>query len=782
MKFVLIADDLTGANDSGVQLAKCGLKTSVLFQMDAQAAQEQDAVVLNTDSRSVSRAEAYWRVKKASAFVQPLSPDIVYKKIDSTLRGNIGAEIDAVYDTFQPDLVIIAPAYPQNGRKIVNGFHYLHGRLLHETEIAVDPKTPVTESFLPKLLQEQTSRRVALITCSELREGAVAAADKLIGLRESAVPYVVFDSETEEDLLLIVEAVSRSGCRVVWTGSAGLAYHLAVSLSHPVPAATLVAAATASTVNTVYTNYTTKATSHLQDRSVLVVMGSVSARARRQLEELLIQSDMEGVQIQSDLLVSDQMTRKREIERVCELASQVLNRKMSLALYSSAGQDDMAKTKQAGRFHGMEPAQIGDSIAAALGEVAGRLLERFEVDGIVMTGGDTAGHICQRLGAARFELIDEVEGGVPFGKLFGRKELYAVTKAGSFGSEHVLIHAVTRLKGVNDIMKPIIGITMGDAAGVGPEVIVKSLFRPEVYEICRPLVIGDAKLLERAISIVSVPLTVRRIANANEAVFHRNVIDCIDLDLLEPDLPFGQISAAAGDAAYQYIAKAVELAQNGDIDAICTAPLNKEALHKGGHLFPGHTEILAYLTDTVEYSMMLTTPKLKVIHLTTHVGLLKAIEMITPERTYTVIKLAHDTLTKAGYENPSIAVCGINPHAGENGLFGNGEEAEKLIPGIEKARAEGINATGPYPADTLFFRAARGDFQMVVACYHDQGHAPVKVLGIEAGVNITVGLKGGIIRTSVDHGTAFDIAGKNIADERSLMEAIRAAAELAPKR
>jgi 4-hydroxythreonine-4-phosphate dehydrogenase len=190
---------------------------------------------------------------------------------------------------------------------------------------------------------------------------------------------------------------------------------------------------------------------------------------------------------------------------------------------------------------------------------------------------------------------------------------------------------------------------------------------------------------------------------------------------------------------------------------------------------------LADLTGTQDYAMMLSSPKLKVIHITTHVGLIKAIEMINPDRTYKVIKLAHETLTRAGKENPSIAVCGINPHAGENGLFGNGEEEEKLIPGIRKAQEEGINATGPYPADTLFYRAVRGDFDIVVACYHDQGHAPIKVLGLEAGVNITVGLKGGIIRTSVDHGTAFDIAGKNLADDRSMLEAIRAAVELAPK-
>mgnify|MGYP001213367044 FL=1 len=331
-------------------------------------------------------------------------------------------------------------------------------------------------------------------------------------------------------------------------------------------------------------------------------------------------------------------------------------------------------------------------------------------------------------------------------------------------------------------MKPVIGITMGDAAGIGPEIIVKALTDAQMYDRCRPIVIGDAKRLERVQGIVGAELSIHPVQQVNEARFTYGTVDCLDLDLLPEDLPFGAVSPQAGNAAYQYVAKAVELAQEKQIDAICTAPLNKEALQKGGHLYPGHTEILADLTGTEEYSMMLSAPQLKVVHLTTHVGLLKAIEMINPERTYQVIRLADETLKRAGQSNPRIAVCGINPHAGENGLFGNGEEEEKLIPGIEKARSEGINVQGPFPADTLFFRAARGDFDIVVACYHDQGHAPVKVLGLEAGVNITIGLKGGIIRTSVDHGTAFDIAGKNLADERSMKAAIRAAIELAPDR
>lgn len=330
-------------------------------------------------------------------------------------------------------------------------------------------------------------------------------------------------------------------------------------------------------------------------------------------------------------------------------------------------------------------------------------------------------------------------------------------------------------------MKPIIAITMGDAAGIGPEIIVKSFATRDLFDLCRPVVVGDASILRREVDALGLPLAVETVERPEEASFREGVVPCIDLKLLPPDFPYGQVSALAGNAAYRYIERAVRLCQSGEADAICTAPLNKEALHKGGYKFPGHTEILADLTGTEEYSMMLTTPKLKVIHLTTHVGLLRAIEMITPDRTYQVVKLAHDTLVRAGYDRPSVAVCGINPHAGENGLFGNGEEEEKLIPGIERARAEGIDVTGPYPADTLFFRAGRGDFDIVVACYHDQGHGPVKVLGIEAGVNITVGLKGGVIRTSVDHGTAFDIAGRNKADERSLLEAIRTAAELAPK-
>ncbi|WP_338788214.1 4-hydroxythreonine-4-phosphate dehydrogenase PdxA [Metabacillus sp. FJAT-53654] len=330
--------------------------------------------------------------------------------------------------------------------------------------------------------------------------------------------------------------------------------------------------------------------------------------------------------------------------------------------------------------------------------------------------------------------------------------------------------------------KPIVGITMGDAAGVGPEIILKSLAKEEMYEISRPLVIGDSKILERAKSFVNSELKIESVnaENLENLAYEYGTVFCLDLNLLSEELKVGQVSKEAGHAAFKYLETAIELAKQEKISAICTAPLNKEALHKGGHKYPGHTEILADLTGTQDFSMMLSAPNLKVIHVTTHVGILDAVKLINPERVYHVIKLAHDTLQKAGINAPKIAVCGINPHAGENGLFGYGEEEEKVIPGVEKAQGEGIDVVGPLPADTLFFRTVRGDFDIVVAMYHDQGHGPVKVLGLDAGVNITVGLP--IIRTSVDHGTAFDIAGKGIADEKSLMEAMRQAVELAPKK
>ncbi|MCG6874638.1 MAG: 4-hydroxythreonine-4-phosphate dehydrogenase PdxA [Betaproteobacteria bacterium] len=328
--------------------------------------------------------------------------------------------------------------------------------------------------------------------------------------------------------------------------------------------------------------------------------------------------------------------------------------------------------------------------------------------------------------------------------------------------------------------RPIVAITMGDAAGVGPEVVAKALAHADVYARCRPVVIGDANRLEEAIALCKLTLKVARIPNPGAGAYRTGAIDCLDVGLVPKGLAFGALAEAAGEAAYRYVEKATALAVAGEVDAICTAPLNKEALNLAGHHYPGHTEMLADLTQTPEVSLMLVAPGLRVIHVTTHMGLLDAIAKIEPGIVGRTIERAHTVATRAGIPEPRIGVCAINPHAGEGGLFGQGEEEAKILPAIEASRARGWNVEGPLPADTLFYRAGRGDFDIVVAMYHDQGHGPVKVMGVEHGVNVTVGLP--VIRTSVDHGTAFDIAGKGIADERSMLEALRIAIELAARR
>jgi 4-hydroxythreonine-4-phosphate dehydrogenase len=326
--------------------------------------------------------------------------------------------------------------------------------------------------------------------------------------------------------------------------------------------------------------------------------------------------------------------------------------------------------------------------------------------------------------------------------------------------------------------RPVIALTMGDAAGVGPEVIVKALAGAGAGLPLRPLVVGDAARLRQAVALTGVRLAVNPVESPEEAAWAPGVVDCLDLGNIPSDLPFGRLSPVAGEGAYRYVEVATRLASERRVDAICTAPLNKEALHAAGHKYPGHTELLAELTGTGEVSMLLSAPTLRVIHVTTHIGLVDAVERIDPGLVERTIRRGHATLVASGTPRPRIAVCGINPHAGENGLFGHGEEEAKVVPGVEAVKADGIDARGPLPADTVFFRAVRGDFDLVVAMYHDQGHGPVKVLGLDAGVNVTVGLP--VIRTSVDHGTAFDIAGTGKADEASMVEALRQAVELAP--
>ena len=342
--------------------------------------------------------------------------------------------------------------------------------------------------------------------------------------------------------------------------------------------------------------------------------------------------------------------------------------------------------------------------------------------------------------------------------------------------------------------RPIVGITMGDPAGNGPEITIKALAHADLYERCRPIVVGDAKMLRQAVEFVHMPeMKIHVCEKVSDACFTPGTVDVLHLDLIEDPAKFevGKVSIEGGNAAFQCVRKVIQLAMDGEVDATCTNALNKEAMNKaleyykgersdGYTHFDGHTEIYAVYTGTKKYSMMLAHHDLRVVHVSTHVSLREACDRVKKARVLEVIHIAYDACKEMGIEEPRIAVAGLNPHCGENGLFGT-EEIDEIIPAIEAAKAEGIGAIGPIPPDSVFSEALGGWYDIVVCMYHDQGHIPLKTVGFVydrekqawkavEGVNITLGLP--IIRTSVDHGTGFALAGKGTSNELSLVNAI----------
>ena len=342
-------------------------------------------------------------------------------------------------------------------------------------------------------------------------------------------------------------------------------------------------------------------------------------------------------------------------------------------------------------------------------------------------------------------------------------------------------------------MKPILAITMGDPAGIGPEIIAKTLADKETYSICNPLVIGDGSAMRMGIEVAKLSLMINSIDSPADARYQYGVIDLIDLHNIDLErLEMGKPAAMSGAASAEFVIHAADLALQNKVDAIVTAPLNKEALHLGGYNYPGHTEIFAEKSGTKDYAMMLATGNLRVVHATTHIPFKEISEKLTSERIYLTIHIAHDACLSLGIENPRIAVAGLNPHSGDGGLFGD-EEARIITPAINTALNEGLSVDGPVPPDTVFGKAVGGQYDIVVALYHDQGHIPVKLLGMKydeatgkwdsvSGVNITLGLK--FIRTSVDHGTAYGKAGRRegTANPDSLKDAIQYAVQMVAAR
>lgn len=328
-------------------------------------------------------------------------------------------------------------------------------------------------------------------------------------------------------------------------------------------------------------------------------------------------------------------------------------------------------------------------------------------------------------------------------------------------------------------MLPKLAVTLGDVAGIGPEIVAKALLgHDDLRAICVPVVVGDADAMRRgARAIGGDPSAVRVIDRVEEACNEPGAIELLQVGDSLADIPCGELSPAAGDGAYRFVVEACRLARAGAVDGIVTAPLNKAAMRAGGHEWPGHTELLAHEFGVENYSLVLSAGEVYFFHLTTHVSMREAIERITFDRTVQTLELAGAFARSLGMAEEPIGLAGLNPHAGENGLFGD-EETRILAPAVVAARERGLNVVGPLPGDALIPAAVRGKYKFAVVCYHDQGHAPFKAVYGDEGVNITVGLP--VVRVSVDHGTAFDIAGQGIAREASLVLSLRRAAKLAP--
>ncbi len=326
--------------------------------------------------------------------------------------------------------------------------------------------------------------------------------------------------------------------------------------------------------------------------------------------------------------------------------------------------------------------------------------------------------------------------------------------------------------------KPTILIPIGDVAGVGPEIVAKALGHREIYEVCNPVAVGEKSCMERAVKVTNEALSLHCIEHVREAARTPGTVDLIDLHNIDAEkTPFGRVQAHAGQAAYEFIEKSVRMVTEGQGDALATTTINKEALKAANIPYIGHTEILAGLLNVSDPMTMFQVKNLKVFFLTRHLSLLDAIRSITREGVYHYIHRCHDAMHSLGIPNPRIAIAGLNPHSGEHGLFGT-EEMVSIAPAVEDAQRDGIHVTGPIGADSVFYLALKGNFDAVISLYHDQGHIATKMVDFERTISLTIGLP--FLRTSVDHGTAFDIAGKNLVSEISMVEAIRLATYYAP--
>lgn len=430
-QIAIIADDLTGASDSGVQFARKGLQTQVFFDSEQVSKQQQtmEAIVIDTDSRSVAQEMAYARVKEAACHIDQAVFPHIYKKMDSTLRGNLGVEIDAVMDVIPFDFAVVAPAFPKIGRTTSQGVHYLHGVPVSETEIANDPKCPVKESDLVKLFSSQSKRKVGLIPLEILRAGKDPVHQNIKLLLEAKTELIVFDATSEEDVRHIAEWVAQTSYKTLWAGSAGLADFLPSALSLPVHASESAPESLSGT------------------KPVMLVAGSISQVTRGQVAAYNKEPQVIAVELNTVQAIASEEGLKAEIERCGVELQAALKNGFDVSLCASSSPEQVQLTKAAGSQRGLDSTEVSNQISHILGAIASEIMQSIELQGVILTGGDTAKGVCKHLGVSSIQLIKEIEPGIPLGLLVREKPVWAVTKAGAFGNEQSLSKAKKALKG-----------------------------------------------------------------------------------------------------------------------------------------------------------------------------------------------------------------------------------------------------------------------------------------------------------------------------------------------
>jgi len=683
-----------------VFFAKCGYKTGVRLWGSRWGGQHQ-VEVIDTASRTISALEAADRVSSQVARGIP-----VFKKIDSTMRGNVEAELGALHDAIRPDLMLLAPSLPSQGREVIDG------------RLRVDGVMQMN------LLTTFQRFHVGSVGLAELAtaESARARLDQAIAHK---VEMVVADAETDEHLATLVESVRTLDRRTVFVGSSGLARAVADSMASHEPAPH---PSTRARISQVHPRKPNEQISHINNYC-LIGIGTDHPVTLGQIAYLYLHTGISPSSLADcgpqgkDLLV----TLPRDLKR----------------------------------------------------EEVDRFLQRHlpqNFSGIILSGGDTAAMFLDFLDAIGIELCGEVLPGVPWGYVVGgvADGLPLITKSGGFGQPHTLLRCTEFLQpslestgGTTMTKQPKVAITVGDPAGVGAEVTLKALRDPTVSGLAEWCIIGDRIALRQAADDCSLSLE------------WLNTLRIVDPDALKGKAPVpGELRAEYGQAAVEYVRLATEMCLAKEADAMVTAPLNKEAVNMAGLRFSGHTEYIAELCGAKGSCMLLSNERLSVVHVSTHISLRRATEL-KEDRIVRAIELGNEAMMLMGKVAPRIAVCGLNPHAGEHGLFGT-EDADVIVPAIEAAKAKGILCVGPTSPDTTFRDGVCGKYDLIVAMYHDQGHIPMKLIDFESTVNISLGIP--IIRTSVDHGTAFDIAGKNKADPRNMIAALRAGATMAANR